>query len=47
MTTSHLEGVNRQNLNIISFEHTLYLGLGLEENNCEFGVRKIVLLAMS
>jgi hypothetical protein len=40
-------GVNRRNLKIINFEHTLYLGLGLEINNIEFGVRKIVPLAMS
>jgi hypothetical protein len=44
---SRLEGVNRQNLKIINFEHTLHPGLGLEINNSEFGVRKIVLLAMS
>jgi hypothetical protein len=44
---SHLEGVNRQNLKITNFEHTLYPGLGLEINNIEFRVRKIVLLAMS
>jgi hypothetical protein len=43
---SRLEGVNRQNLKIINFEHTLHLGLGLEINKREFGVRKIV-LAMS
>jgi hypothetical protein len=39
--------VNRQNLKILNFEHTLHLGLGLEINNSEFGVWKIVLLAMS
>jgi hypothetical protein len=39
--------VNRRTLKIINFEHTLYMGLGLEINNCEFRVRKIVLLAMS
>jgi hypothetical protein len=39
--------VNRQNLKIINFEHTLYPGLGLEVINNEYGVRKIVLLAMS
>ena len=44
---SCLEGVNRQNLEIINFEHALHARLGLEINNCEFGVRKIVLLAMS
>jgi hypothetical protein len=32
---------------IINFEHALHPGLGLEINNSEFGVRKIVLLAMS
>jgi hypothetical protein len=40
-------GVNRRNLKIINFEHALHPGLGLEINNCEFRVRKIVLLAMS
>jgi hypothetical protein len=44
---SRLEGVNRRNLKIINFEHTLHQGLGLEINNSEFEVRKIVLLAMS
>jgi hypothetical protein len=44
---SHLEGVNRQNLKIINFEHALHPRLGLEINNSEFGVWKIVLLAMS
>jgi hypothetical protein len=44
---SRLEGVNRRNLKIINFEHALHPGLGLEINNSEFGVRKIVLLAMS
>jgi hypothetical protein len=44
---SRLVGVNRRNLKIINFEHALHPGLGLEINNCEFGVRKIVLLAMS
>jgi hypothetical protein len=39
--------VNRRNLEIINFEHTLHLGLGLEINNSELGVREIVLLAMS
>jgi hypothetical protein len=39
--------VNRRNLKIINFEHVLYPMLGLEINNSEFGVRKIVLLAMS
>jgi hypothetical protein len=29
---SRLEGVNRQNLKIINFEHALYLRLGLEIN---------------
>jgi hypothetical protein len=32
---SRLEGVNRQNLKIINFDHTLHLGLGLEKNNNE------------
>jgi hypothetical protein len=44
---SCLEGVNRRNLKILNFEHALHPGLGLEINNSEFGVRKIVLLAMS
>jgi hypothetical protein len=44
---SRLEGMNRRNLKIINFKHALHLGLGLEINNGEFGVRKIVLLAMS
>jgi hypothetical protein len=44
---SRLEGVTRQDLKIINFEPALHPGLGLEINNCEFGVRKIVLLAMS
>jgi hypothetical protein len=44
---SRSEGVNRRNLKIINFEHTLHPGLGLEINNSEFGVWKIVLLAMS
>jgi hypothetical protein len=45
---SRLEGgVNRRNLKIIKFEHTLHPGLGLEINNREFRVRKIVPLAMS
>jgi hypothetical protein len=35
-----------RNLKIINFEHTLHQGLGLEINNSEFGVRKIVPLAM-
>jgi hypothetical protein len=35
---SRLEGVNRRNLKIINFEHTLRPGLGLEINNIEFGV---------
>jgi hypothetical protein len=39
--------VNRRNLKIINFEHTLHPGLGLEIYNSEFGVQKIVLLAMS
>jgi hypothetical protein len=39
---SHQKGVNRQNLKIINFEHTLYPGLGLEINNNELGVWKIV-----
>jgi hypothetical protein len=44
---SHLEGVNRRNINIINFEHELYQGLGLQISNNEFRVRKRVLLAMS
>jgi hypothetical protein len=39
--------MNRRNLKIINFEHALHLRLGLEINNYEFGVRKIVLLAKS
>jgi hypothetical protein len=39
--------VIRRNLKIINFEHALHPGLGLEINNSKFGVRKIVLLAMS
>jgi hypothetical protein len=39
--------VNRQNLKIINFEHALHPRLGLEINNSEFRVRKIVPLAMS
>jgi hypothetical protein len=39
--------VNRRNLKIINFEHALHPGLGLEINNSDFGVRKIVPLAMS
>jgi hypothetical protein len=39
--------VNRQNLKFTNFEHALHPGLGLEINNREFGVRKIVPLAMS
>jgi hypothetical protein len=42
-----LDGVNRRNLKIINFEQTLHPRLGLEKNNSEFGVWKIVLLAMS
>jgi hypothetical protein len=33
MCESHLEGVNRRNLNIIKFEHELHPGLGLEMSN--------------
>jgi hypothetical protein len=44
---SCLKGVNRRNLKIINFEHTLHPGLGLQINNNEYGVRKIVLIAMS
>jgi hypothetical protein len=44
---SRLLGVNRHNLNIINFEHALHPGLGLEINNSQFGVHKIVPLAMS
>jgi hypothetical protein len=47
LSKSRLEGVNRRNLKIINFEHALHPGLGLEINNLEFGVRKIVPLAMS
>jgi hypothetical protein len=47
MYESRLEGVNRRNLKIINFEHALHSGLGLEINNSEFGVQKIVPLAMS
>jgi hypothetical protein len=41
------QGVNRRNLEIVNFEHALPPGLGLEINNREFVVRKIVPLAMS
>jgi hypothetical protein len=44
---SRVEGVNRQNLKVINFEYELYLGLGLEISNNEFGVWKRILLAMS
>jgi hypothetical protein len=44
---SRLEGVNRRNLKIINFEHTLYPGLELEINNSGLGVQKIVPLATS
>jgi hypothetical protein len=47
LVESRLEGVNRRNLKIINFEHALHLGLGLEINNSEFRVQKIVLLTMS
>jgi hypothetical protein len=40
-------GVKRRILKIINFEHALHPGLGLEINNSEIEVRKIVLLAMS
>jgi hypothetical protein len=43
---SRLKGMNRQNLKIINFDHTLHPGLGLEIKNSEFGVWKIVLLVM-
>jgi hypothetical protein len=36
--------MNRRKLKIINFEHALHPGLGLEINNSEFGVRKIVIL---
>jgi hypothetical protein len=36
-----------QKLKIMNFEHALHTGLGLEINNSEFRVRKIVLIAMS
>jgi hypothetical protein len=39
--------LNRRNLKIINFEHALHPGLGLEINNSEFGVWKIIPLAMS
>jgi hypothetical protein len=39
--------VNRRNLKIINFEHALHPELGLEISNGEFGVWKIVLLAMT
>ena len=39
--------MNRQNLKFINFEHVVYPGLGLEMYNLEFGVRKIIPLAMS
>jgi hypothetical protein len=39
--------VNRRNLKIINSEHVVHPGLGLEINNSEFEVRKIVPLAMS
>jgi hypothetical protein len=35
--------MNRRNLKIINFEHELHPGLGLEINNNEYRVRKIVL----
>jgi hypothetical protein len=41
------EGVNRRNLKFLNFEHVLHPGLSLEINNGEFGVWKIVTLAMS
>jgi hypothetical protein len=44
---SHLEGVNRRNLKIMNFELALHPGLGIEINNREFRVWKIVPLAMS
>jgi hypothetical protein len=49
ISVSRLEGggVNRRNLKIINFDHTLHLGLGLEINYSEFRVWKIALLAMS
>jgi hypothetical protein len=40
-------GVNRRDLKIINFEHAPHPGLGLETNNNEYRVRKIVLIAMS
>jgi hypothetical protein len=39
--------VNRRNLKIINFERALHPRLGLETNNNQYRVRKIVLLAMS
>jgi hypothetical protein len=36
-----------RNLKIINFEHALHPRLVLEINDIEFGVRKIVLIAMS
>jgi hypothetical protein len=47
VSESNLEGVNRLNLKIINFEHTLHSRLGLEINNLEYRVRKIVPLVMS
>jgi hypothetical protein len=44
---SCLEGVNRQNLKIINFEHELHTGLGLEMSYNKIGVWKRVLFAMS
>jgi hypothetical protein len=44
---SRIEGVNWRNLKFMNFEHALHPGLGLELNNREFGVRKIVSLAIS
>jgi hypothetical protein len=37
---SRLEGVNRQNLKIINFEHALHQGLGLETNNMNTKCRR-------
>jgi hypothetical protein len=44
---SRLEGVNRRNMKIRNFEHALHPRLGLEINNLEFEVRRIVPLSMS
>jgi hypothetical protein len=40
-------GMNRRNLKFMNFEHALHPGLGLEINNHEFVVRKVVSLTIS